>query len=107
MQQNKIRLVLTASLTPDHEIARHVALHGDGVKVLALWVDDAEKAYHTALERGAESAYAPKILRDDHGEVTLAAIKTYGDTIHTFVQRNNYRGAFMPGFAKAPRFNTH
>lgn len=82
LQQNKIRLVLTASLTPDHEIARHVALHGDGVKVLALWVDDAEKAYYTALERGAESAYAPKTLRDDEGEVVMAAIKTYGDTIH-------------------------
>ena len=58
LQQNKIRLVLTSALTPDHEIAKHVARHGDGVKVLALWVDDAEKAYYTALERGAESAYA-------------------------------------------------
>ncbi len=98
LQQNKIRIVLTASLLPDTEIARHVALHGDGVKVLALWVDDAESAYYTALKRGAESAFAPKNLRDEHGEVVLAAIKTYGDTIHTLVERTNYKGVFMPGY---------
>lgn len=98
LQQNKVRIVLTASLQPDTEIARHVALHGDGVKVLALWVDDAEKSYRTALERGAESAFAPKTLRDEHGEVVLAAIHTYGDTLHTFVQRSGYNGPFMPGF---------
>lgn len=98
LQQDKIRIVLTSSLQPDTEIARHVGLHGDGVKVLALWVDDAEAAYYTALKRGAESAFAPKTLRDEHGEVVLSAIQTYGDTIHTFVERSNYRGAFMPGF---------
>jgi len=98
LQQGKIRIVLTASLQPDTEIARHVALHGDGVKVLALWVDDAESAYYTALKRGAESAFPPKTLRDEHGEVTLAAIKTYGDTIHTLVERTNYKGVFMPGY---------
>jgi 4-hydroxyphenylpyruvate dioxygenase len=98
LQQDKIRIVLTSALTSDHEVARHVAKHGDGVKVLALWVDDAEASYNTAVARGAESAFPPHTLRDDNGEVTLAAIKTYGDTIHTFVQRNNYRGAFMPGF---------
>ncbi|MFN4256054.1 MAG: 4-hydroxyphenylpyruvate dioxygenase [Saprospiraceae bacterium] len=98
LQQDKIRIVLTSSLQPDTEIARHVALHGDGVKVLALWVDDAEASYYTALKRGAESAFAPKTLRDEHGEVVLSAIHTYGDTIHTFVERSNYRGAFMPGF---------
>lgn len=98
LQQNKIRIVLTASLLPDTEIARHVALHGDGVKVLALWVDDAESAYYTALKRGAESAFPPKTLRDEHGEVTLAAIKTYGDTIHTLVERGNYKGVFMPRY---------
>ncbi len=98
LQQNKIRLVLTSGLTPDHEVSRHVAHHGDGVKVLALWVEDAKKAYLTALERGAESAFAPKTLRDEHGEVTLAAIKTYGDTIHTLVERSAYKGPFMPGF---------
>jgi 4-hydroxyphenylpyruvate dioxygenase len=98
LQQNKIRLVLTSALLPDHEIARHVALHGDGVKVLALWVDDAEKAYHTAIERGAESAFEPYRLKDEHGEIGLAAIKTYGETIHTFVDRSAYKGAFMPGY---------
>lgn len=98
MQQNKIRLVLTSSLQPDSEIARHVALHGDGVKVLALWVDDAEGAYYTALKRGAESAFAPKTLRDENGEVVLAAVKTYGDTIHTLVERRNYKGVFLPGY---------
>lgn len=98
LQQEKIRLVLTSALTPDHEVARHVAHHGDGVRVLALWVDDAEKAYYTALERGAESAFAPKKMRDEHGEVTLAAIKTYGDTIHTLVERSQYNGPFLPGF---------
>ncbi|MBX2893765.1 MAG: 4-hydroxyphenylpyruvate dioxygenase [Saprospiraceae bacterium] len=98
LQQNKIRIVLTASLQPDSEIARHVALHGDGVKVLALWVDDAESAYYTALKRGAESAFPPKTLRDEHGEVVLAAIKTYGDTIHTLVERSHYKGVFMPGY---------
>lgn len=98
LQQDKIRIVLTSALLPDHEVARHVAKHGDGVKVLALWVDDAETSYHTAIARGAESAFPPHTLRDDDGEVVLAAIKTYGETIHTFVQRSNYRGAFMPGF---------
>lgn len=98
LQQDKIRLVLTASLQPDTEIARHVSLHGDGVKVLALWVDDAEKAWKTAVERGAESAFPPETRRDDSGEVVVAAIKTYGDTLHTFVQRSGYSGPFLPGF---------
>jgi len=98
LQQGKIRLVLTAALTPEHDIARHVALHGDGVKVLALWVDDAEKLYYTALERGAESAFPPKVLRDEHGEVVVAAIKTYGETIHTLVDRSRYHGPFLPGY---------
>jgi len=98
LQQEKIRLVLTASLLPDTDIAQHVALHGDGVKVLALWVDDAEKAWMTAVERGAESAFAPHTMHDAHGEVVLSAIKTYGDTIHTFVERSQYHGAFLPGY---------
>jgi len=98
LQQDKIRIVLSSALTPEHEIARHVAEHGDGVKVLALWVDDAAKAYNTAIERGAESAFPPKTLRDEHGEVVLAAIKTYGETIHTLVERRNYNGPYMPGY---------
>lgn len=98
LQQGKIRLVLTAALHPDHEIARHVHQHGDGVKVLALWVDDAEHSFKTALERGAKSAMEPVTLKDEHGEVKMASIHTYGETIHTFVERSHYTGAFMPGF---------
>lgn len=100
LQQGKIRFVLTAALSPEHEIAQHVHEHGDGVKVLALWVDDAVNAYETALERGARSAFAPKVLKDEHGEVRMAAIRTYGETIHTFVERKNYDGVFLPGFVE-------
>jgi 4-hydroxyphenylpyruvate dioxygenase len=98
LQQGKIRIVLTSAFSPSNEIAKHVNLHGDGVKVLALWVDDAEWSYQTAIARGATSAFEPITLTDNDGEIKLAAIKTYGDTIHTFVERKNYRGAFMPGF---------
>jgi 4-hydroxyphenylpyruvate dioxygenase len=98
LEQGKIRLVLTSALSPDHEVSRHVALHGDGVKVLALWVDDAYAAYETSVERGAEPAFEPYEVKDDHGRVQLGAIKTYGETIHTFVSRKDYGGAFMPGF---------
>ena len=98
LQQDKIRFVITSALQPDHEILRHVALHGDGVKVLALWVDDAKEAYHLAIEKGAESAFEPLTLEDEHGKVVLAGIKTYGETIHTLVERRQYNGVFMPGF---------
>ena len=98
LQQDKIRIVLSSALSPDHEIAKHVAEHGDGVKVLALWVDDAENAYNLAIERGAESAFPPKRSNDEHGEVVMAAIKTYGDTIHTLVERKAYSGPFLPGY---------
>ncbi|TVR82682.1 MAG: 4-hydroxyphenylpyruvate dioxygenase [Saprospirales bacterium] len=98
LQQGKVRLVLTSAFDPDHEILKHVHLHGDGVKVLALWVDDARDAYEKAVERGAESAFEPYTISDEDGEVVLSGIHTYGETIHTFVERNNYSGAFMPGF---------
>lgn len=98
LQQGKIRFVITSALNPGHEILKHVAHHGDGVKVLALWVDDASEAYHKAIERGAESAFEPVRLEDDNGFVTLAAIKTYGDTIHTLVDRSHYNGVFLPGY---------
>ncbi|HEX4886816.1 MAG TPA: 4-hydroxyphenylpyruvate dioxygenase [Luteibaculaceae bacterium] len=98
LQQNKLRLVLTTSLDPDSEISEHVRLHGDGIKVLALWVDDARKAYEETTRRGAESAFEPFEKSDDQGKVVMAAIKTYGDTIHTFVERKNYNGAFLPGY---------
>ena len=101
LQQEKIRLVLTASLDPNSEIAKHVHQHGDGVKVIALWVDDAEKSYYETMSRGAKSAFEPKKLTDQFGEVVVSAIHTYGDTIHTFVERKNYRGAFMPGYQPA------
>ena len=103
--QEKIRLVLTAPLGPDGEIAEHVRRHGDGVRDIALWVDDARDAYEKAVERGAVSAYEPRRLADDDGEVVMAGIKIYGDTIHSLVERGNYRGTFMPGYQKrAPRF---
>ncbi len=98
LQQGKIRFVLTASLTPDHEVARHVNLHGDGVKVLALTVSDARQAFQGAVERGAQPVFEPTEREDDHGKVVMGAIQTYGDTIHTFVERANYEGPFLPGF---------
>ena len=98
LQQDKIRFVLTSALSPDHEVSRHVLKHGDGVKVLALWVDDARGAFKVAVERGAKAAMAPQTLRDEQGEVTIASIHTYGETLHTFVERKNYDGPFMPGF---------
>lgn len=98
LQQNKIRFVLTSPLTPDSDIARHVALHGDGVKVLALWVDDARKSYHETVSRGAEGVVEPSVFQDEHGEVVVSSIRTYGETIHTFVERKNYRGPFLPGY---------
>ncbi len=98
LQQNKIRLVLTTSMLKDSEITEHVRTHGDGVKVLALWVDDARHSFDETVARGAEPAGGPTVLRDEFGEVVVASIKTYGDTIHTFVERKNYRGIFLPGF---------
>lgn len=101
LQQNKIRFVVTSSLLPDSYISEHVKKHGDGVKVLALWVDDATKSFHETVSRGAEPAAAPQKLVDEFGEVTIASIKTYGETIHTFVDRTNYKGVFMPGYKPA------
>jgi len=98
LQQGKIRLMLTGALGPEHEVAKHVRLHGDGVKVLALWVDNAEKAFRAAVERGAHPAREPQRLTDEQGEVVTASIHTYGDTWHTFVERTDYDGPFLPGF---------
>jgi len=98
LTQNKIRFLLTSALGPDGDIAEHVRKHGDGVRDLALWVDDARDAYAKAIERGAKSAYEPRTMRDDDGEVTVAGITIYGDTIHSLVERKNYRGKFLPGF---------
>jgi len=96
--QDKIRFVLTTPLSPDHPIADHIKLHGDGVRDIALWVDDAESAWRETTKRGAKSVREPETLRDDQGEVRIASIAIYGDTIHSFVERRNYRGVFLPGF---------
>jgi 4-hydroxyphenylpyruvate dioxygenase len=98
LEQDKVRLVLTTALRPDSPIAEHVARHGDGVKDLALWVDDARDAFAKAVERGAKPAREPTVLKDQDGEVIIAGIHTYGETIHSLVERRNYRGVFMPGF---------
>src|SRR6187549_1716905 len=98
LKQNKIRLVLTTSLQPNTEIANHVSRHGDGVKVLALWVDDSRKSFFETTSRGAEAEQEPTVLKDEFGEVVVASIKTYGETIHTFVERKNYKGTFLPGY---------
>jgi len=106
LQQGKIRLVFTTALRSDSAIAEHVKLHGDGVKILALWVDDAFASYEKTVARGARSYQEPKVLTDEHGEVRTAGIYTYGETVHLFVERQNYRGAFMPGYvAKQSSFN--
>jgi 4-hydroxyphenylpyruvate dioxygenase len=98
LTQNKLRFVLTSPLGPEGAIAQHVLRHGDGVRDIAFWVDDARDAYAKAIARGAESVHEPVVRTDDQGEVVIAAIKTYGDTIHSIVERRGYRGAFLPGF---------
>jgi 4-hydroxyphenylpyruvate dioxygenase len=100
--QNKIRFVLTTPLQPEHPIAAHIQKHGDGVRDIALWVDDAESAWRETTARGARSVREPETLRDDYGEARLASIAIYGDTIHTFVERRNYRGVFLPGYEAVP-----
>src|SRR5262245_19646778 len=101
LKQGKIRFVFTTALQPDHEITRHVAQHGDGVKVLALWVDDAEKAFYETMSLGARAHTQPATLTDEHGEVKISAIHTYGETVHKFVERKNYKGPFLPGYRPA------
>ena len=98
--QDKIRLVLTTPLNSKSEINDHIVKHGDGVKVVALWVDDARSAYEETTKRGAKSYLEPTVETDEHGEVVKAGIYTYGETVHMFVERKNYTGTFMPGFQK-------
>ncbi|MBL0333078.1 MAG: 4-hydroxyphenylpyruvate dioxygenase [Chlorobi bacterium] len=98
--QDKIKLVLTSPYKKDSDISQHLLNHGDGVKVIALWVDDAKKSYEETISRGAVSVIEPTILTDEYGEVVKSGIKTYGDTIHLFVERKNYKGIFLPGFIK-------
>jgi 4-hydroxyphenylpyruvate dioxygenase len=98
LEQEKIRFVLTTAMQPDHPIAEHVRVHGDGVHDIALNVDDAASAYRETTQRGARGVREPFTQTDDTGEVRMASIAAYGDTIHTFVERRNYKGTFLPGF---------
>jgi 4-hydroxyphenylpyruvate dioxygenase len=98
LQQGKIRLVLTTPLHSDHPIAEHVKKHGDGVKILALWVDDAYDAFEQTVSRGARVFQEPQTTTDEHGEVRTSGIYLYGETVHLFVERKNYSGTFLPGY---------
>ena len=98
--QNKIRLVLTSPLKSGTAIGEHVDKHGDGIKVVALWVDDARKAYQETTERGAKSFMEPMVEKDTDGEIVKSGIYTYGETVHIFIERKNYNGIFLPGYRK-------
>ena len=98
VKQDKIRLVLSTPLTSSHPMNDHLAKHGDGVKVIALWVDDATQAWKETTSRGAKSYMEPTTETDEHGEIVRSGIHTYGETVHVFVERKNYNGTFMPGF---------
>jgi len=98
LKQDKIRLVLTTALNSESPIGEHVKKHGDGVKVVALWVEDARSAYEETIKRGARSFMEPTVEKDENGEVVRAGIYTYGETVHMFVERKNYNGDFLPGF---------
>ncbi len=100
IRQNKLTFVLTTALREDSEISRHVSKHGDGVKFLALMVDDATDAWEQTTSRGGKSYMEPKKMNDDNGEFVMSGIHTYGETVHLFIERKNYNGVFMPGFRK-------
>ena len=100
LKQDKIRLVLTTPLSSKNPINEHIVKHGDGVKVIALWVDDAKKSWEETTSRGAKSFMEPTVEKDENGEVVRAGIYTYGETVHMFVERKNYKGSFLPGFRK-------
>ena len=102
LEQGKVRFVLTTALRSDSEIARHVHKHGDGVRAIALWVDDAADAWRETTSRGAHSVEPPKEFADEQGRVIVASIAAYGDTLHTFVERRNYNGPFLPGYQAMP-----
>ncbi len=98
LEQGEIRLVVTSALREEHEITKHVARHGDGLKDIALAVPDATEAYRQAVQRGARGVVEPHRVHDDSGSVELSSIATYGDTIHTFVDRSDYAGTYLPGY---------
>jgi 4-hydroxyphenylpyruvate dioxygenase len=98
LQQDKIRLVLTTPLTSSSPINEHLRKHGDGVKVIALWVDDATKSFKETVSRGAKPFMEPTREEDENGYVIRSGIYTYGETVHIFVERKNYKGLFLPGY---------
>src|SRR5690606_23359485 len=100
LKQDKIRLVLTTPLHSKSPINDHIVKHGDGVKVIALWVEDARKSYEETTKRGAKSYMEPTVEKDEFGEVVRSGTYTYGETVHMFVERKNYKGTFMPGFVE-------
>lgn len=100
LKQDKIRLVLTSPLNSKQEINKHIVTHGDGVKVVALWVEDARSAYEETTKRGAKSYLEPTVEKDEHGEIVKAGIYTYGETVHMFIERKNYEGTFLPGYVE-------
>ena len=107
LRQGKVTFVLTTSLVPDTDIANHCNKHGDGVKYIALWVDDATKSFEETTKRGAKAYLKPTKHKDNDGEVVISGIHTYGETIHLFVERKNYHGVFLPGFKKwEPHYRT-
>ena len=100
MQQGKVKFVLSSPLIPGTEIGKHLDKHGDGVKDISFTVDNAEDAWKATTGNGAISISRPKLIEDHNGEAVIATIKTYGDTTHTFIERDNYKGSFLPGFKK-------
>lgn len=100
LKQDKIRLVLTSPLNSKQEINKHIVKHGDGVKVVALWVEDARSAYEETTKRGAKSFLEPTVEKDENGEIVKAGIYTYGETVHMFIERKNFNGTFLPGYVK-------
>ena len=100
VKQDKIKLVLTTALNSQSTIGEHVKKHGDGVKIIALWVEDSKKSYDETIKRGAKSYLSPTTEKDDFGEIVKSGIYTYGETVHLFIERKNYSGVFLPGFIK-------
>ena len=100
LRQDKITFVFTTSLIPDSPVADHCRLHGDGVKVVALGVDDARRSFEETTKRGALAYMQPSVVADEEGQVVMSGIHIYGETVHVFIERRNYRGIFLPGFVK-------
>ncbi|HEY0371747.1 MAG TPA: 4-hydroxyphenylpyruvate dioxygenase [Thermoanaerobaculia bacterium] len=101
LSQNKVRFVISTPFDPGHFASEHIKRHGDGVRDIALLVEDADFAFHEAVRRGAEPVQEPRDEQDEHGAIRRAAVKTYGDTVHSFISYTNYGGAFLPGFVAA------